>query len=141
MTQEELNMILDKHEKWLNNGDGGKMAKLCGSDLSGATLIGANLCGADLSGANLSGANLRGANLRGANLNRADLHGANLDYSCWPLWCGSLDVTVDAHTARQLAYHFCRLVCDDPEYLEARKAIAEFANGFHRVDECGRIET
>lgn len=60
--------------------------------------------------------------------------------SCWPLWCGSLDVKVDARIARQLAYHFCRLDCDDPEYLEARKAIAEFANGFHRVDECGRIE-
>ena len=47
---------------------------------------------------------------------------------------------VDARIARQLAYHFCRLDCDDPEYLEARKAIAEFANKFHRADECGRIE-
>lgn len=80
------------------------------------------------------------ANLGGANLREADLHGADLDYSCWPLWCGSLDVKVDARIARQLAYHFCRLDCDDPEYLEARKAIAKFANGFHRVDECGRIE-
>ena len=110
MTQEELNMILDKHEKWLNNEEGGEKA---------------NLCEADLGGADLGG---------------ADLGGANLDYSCWPLWCGSLDVKVDARIARQLAYHFCRLYCDDPEYLEARKAIAEFANGFHRADECGRIE-
>lgn len=115
MTQEELNVILDKHKKWLNGEAGGK-----GADLSKA-----NLCEADL---------------RGADLYRADLCGANLDYSCWPLWCGSLDVKVDARIARQLAYHFCRLACDDPEYLEARKAIAEFANGFHRVDECGRIE-
>lgn len=105
MMQEELNMILDKHKKWLNSEDGGERA---------------NLSRADLCWANLSG--------------------ANLDYSCWPLWCGSLDVKVDARIARQLAYHFCRLDCDDPEYLEARKAIAEFANGFHRVDECGRIE-
>lgn len=105
MTQEELNMILDKHEKWLNNEEGGEKA--------------------DLSEANLNG---------------AYLHGANLDYSCWPLWCGSLDVKVDARIARQLAYHFCRLDCDDPEYLEARKAIAEFANKFHLVEECGRIE-
>ena len=95
MTQEELNTILDKHKKWLNNEEGGEMA---------------------------------------------DLRGADLDYSCWPLWCGSLNVVVDARIARQLAYHFCRLDCDDPEYLEARKAIAKFANGFHRVDECGRIE-
>ena len=111
MTQEELNIILDRHKKWLNDEEGGERANLSGADLSEATLIGATLIGADL------------------------------DYSCWPLWCGSLDVKVDARIARQLAYHFCRLDCDDPEYLEARKAIAEFANGFHRVDECGRIET
>lgn len=75
-----------------------------------------------------------------ADLRMADLRMANLDCSCWPLWCGSLDVKVDARIARQLAYHFCRLDCDDLDYLEARKAIASFANGFHRVDECGRIE-
>lgn len=120
MTQQELNVILDKHKRWLSCNKGGEKA---------------NLRRAYLSEANLSGANLSEANLRGANL-----HGADLDYSCWPLWCGSLDVKVDARIARQLAYHFCRLDCDDPEYLEARKAIASFANGFHRVDECGRIE-
>lgn len=131
MTQEELSMVLNRHKKWLNNEEGGEKA-----DLSGADLSRANLIGADLSRVNLSRANLRGADLSGANL-----CGADLDYSCWPLWCGSLDVKVDARIARQLAYHFCRLDCDDPEYLEARKAIAKFANGFHRVDECGRIET
>ena len=160
MTQEELNMILDKHRKWLNDEEGGERAylrravlfganlngaNLCEANLFGANLFGAYLGGADLGGANLHGADLGGANLCGANLRRAslceaNLHGADLDYSCWPLWCGSLDVKVDARIARQLAYHFCRLDCDDPEYLEARKAIAEFANGFHRVDECGRIE-
>lgn len=150
MTQEELNMILDKHRKWLNNEEGGERANLFGDNLRGANLRGANLNRADLGEANLNRADLGGANLNRADLRRAklseaylgraDLCGANLDYSCWPLWCGSLDVKVDARIARQLAYHFCRLDCDDPEYLEARKAIAEFANGFHRVDECGRIE-
>ena len=145
MMQEELNMILDKHEKWLNKEEGGEKANLGGANLRGAYLSGANLYEANLSEANLSGANLRRANLRGAylsgaNLRGADLRRADLDYSCWPLWCGSLDVKVDARIARQLAYHFCRLDCDDPEYLEARKAIAKFANRFHRVDECGRIE-
>ena len=150
MTQEELNMILDKHRKWLNDEEGGERANLYRANLYRANLYRANLyranlCGATLFGATLFGATLFGANLReanlcGANLREANLHGANLDYSCWPLWCGSLDVKVDARIARQLAYHFCRLDCDDPEYLEARKAIAKFANGFHRVDECGRIE-
>ena len=126
MTQKELKMILDKHKKWLNDEEGGERA-----DLRGAFLFRADLRGADL----------RWAYLNGVCLGETDLREADLDYSCWPLWCGSLDVKVDARIARQLAYHFCRLDCDDPEYLEARKAIAEFANGFHRVDECGVIET
>lgn len=75
-----------------------------------------------------------------ANLREADLRGADLDYSCWPLWCGSLDVKVDRRIAAQLCYHFCRLDCDDPAYLEARNAVLEFANTFHRVEECGRLE-
>ena len=151
MTQEELNMILDKHRKWLNDEEGGERANLYRADLRGADLREAYLREANLREANLREANLNEADLRRADLRRvnlseaylggADLCGANLDYSCWPLWCGSLDVKVDARIARQLAYHFCRLDCDDPEYLEARKAIAEFANGFHRVDECGVIET
>ena len=75
------------------------------------------------------------ANLQGANLRKA-----NIDYSCWPIWCGSLDVKVDKRIAVQLAYHFCRLDCDDPEYLAMREAMKDFANQFHRVDECGEIE-
>jgi len=74
------------------------------------------------------------------NLTYANLTGANLDFSSWPLWCGSLDVKVDAKIARQLAYHFCRLECDDPDFIAARNAIIGFANGFHRVDECGVLE-
>ena len=166
MTQEELNMILDKHRKWLNDEEGGgeraylREANLRGADLSETDLRRAKLCRANLRRADLRRVNFSETDLRRASLNEADLRradlrraklseaylggadlcGANLDYSCWPLWCGSLDVKVDARIARQLAYHFCRLDCDDPEYLEARKAITEFANGFHRVDECGRIE-
>lgn len=148
MNKDELRKVLDEHEKWLD-GDGGVRANLRGANLSDADLRGANLSGADLSGADLSDADLRDADLRdaalsGADLRRAilrdaDLRGADLDYSCWPLWCGSLDVKVDKRIACQLAYHFCRLDCDDPEYLKARDAIAPFANQFHRVDECGRI--
>lgn len=75
------------------------------------------------------------ADLRGANL-----RGADLDFSCWPLWCGSLAVKVCKRIAVQLAYHFCRLDCDDPEYIAARNAILDFANQFHRVGECGKLE-
>ena len=111
-----------------------RWADLCRADLCGANLQGAYLCRADLCGANLCGADLCGANLCGANL-----CGANLDFSCWPLWCGSLDVTVDKRIAAQLAYHFCRVRCDDPEVQAAQKALAPLANQFHRVEECGRI--
>ena len=80
------------------------------------------------------------ANLRGADLRIANLKGANLDYSCWPLWCGSLGVRVCKRIAAQLAYHFCRLVCDDPEVIAAQNALIPLANQFHRVDDCGKIE-
>ena len=88
-----LEEILEKHEKWLNNKEGGEKANLSYADLTNANLRCANLIYADLTDtnlscanlsyadlkyANLSYANLRGANLNGANLNGADLNGANL---------------------------------------------------------------
>lgn len=90
--------------------------------------------------ANLSGADLRRAAISGADLSFADLSGANLDYAVWPLWCGSLGVKVDKRIAAQIAYHFCRLDCDDPEYIQARNALIPLANQFHRVEECGEIK-
>ena len=65
-TTEELQTILDLHQKWLYNSEEGKYAYLRRANLRGANLRGANLLGADLSFANLRGANLRFANLRGA---------------------------------------------------------------------------
>lgn len=116
MTQCDLNTIIQLHEKWLRREPGGKKA---------------NLSSADLSGADLSDADLR----------YADLRGANVDFSSWPLWCGSLKgVKVDARIARQLAYHLCSVVCDDPEFTSIRDQILPFANKFHKVDECGKLE-
>lgn len=100
----------------------------------------ADLCESDLCGANLHRADLCGADLHRADLRAADLRGANIDYACWPLWCGSLGVKVDVRIARQLAYHLCALDCDDPEYIKARNALLPFANQFHRVQECGILE-
>ena len=80
------------------------------------------------------------ANLWEANLRGADLREADLDYSCWPLWCGSLDVRVCKRIAAQLAYHFCRLDCDDQEVIAAQNAIIPLANQFHRADDCGKLE-
>ena len=170
MTQEELQTILEKHKKWLNDVPGGECANLIGTNLEGTNLGGANLGGANLEGANLKranlkranlicanleganlasanleGANLEGANLEGANLKRANLicanlEGANLDYSCWPLWCGSLrNVRIDKRIFAQLAYHICRVIVEDDECKAAQRALYPIANQFHRADECGRL--
>jgi hypothetical protein len=115
-------------------------ADLSDADLSDADLRGANLRSADLRGADLGGANLRGADLGGANLRGANLRGADLDYSCYPLWCGSLHLKADKRLACQLAYHLCSMQCDDADYIKMRNSILGFANQFHRVDECGELE-
>ena len=77
MNQKEIDLILEKHRKFLI-GKGGQRAYLVGANLVGANLREANLVGANLVGANLEEANLREANLRGANLEKANLRGANL---------------------------------------------------------------
>ena len=133
-------------------------ANLCGADLSCADLSDANLCGANLSGANLCDANLRRANLRdanlcgadlscadlrGASLSWADLSGANLDFSCLPLWCGSLKAKFDDKQLIQIAYHLVKAGLQSENASEETKAelrkLIGLANKFHRVDECGKI--
>lgn len=120
MEENQLKNVLELHRKWINKEPGGERA--------------------DLREADLRRANLRGADLWEADLRGADLRGADLDYSCWPLWCGSLDVRVCKRIAAQLAYHFCRLDCDDQEVIAAQNAIIPLANQFHRADDCGKLE-
>ena len=114
LTNNEI-QILQRHAKWLvSGGTDGESADLCGADLHGADLCGAdlrdaNLCGADLRDADLCGADLRDADLCGADLCGADLCGANLDFSCWPLWCGSKNVKADDRLIAQLIFHVTRL--------------------------------
>ncbi|WP_231617065.1 pentapeptide repeat-containing protein [Listeria monocytogenes] len=92
MNQAELDVVIEKHEKWLRDGYG-ERANLRGADLSCANLRGANLSYADL-----SCANLRGANLSGADLSGADLSGANLSYADlnWINWRDVVSLTVIA---------------------------------------------
>ena len=134
MTREEVIQKLEAGDKNF------KICNLSGLDLRDADLCGADLRDADLRGADLRHADLRDAYLRRANLCDANLCGADIDYACWPLWCGGLHVKIDKRIACQLAYHFCNQDCDDPEYIEARNAILNFANQFHRVQECGLLE-
>jgi hypothetical protein len=94
IAQEELNRLIESHERWLRDEEGGmrldlsgvnlEVANLYGANLYGATLYsaylkGANLCRANLKDANLEGAYLEYAYLKGANLCRANLKDANLE--------------------------------------------------------------
>ncbi|HAO5787383.1 TPA: pentapeptide repeat-containing protein [Listeria monocytogenes] len=80
MKQEELDIILENHGKWLLN-EGGERADLSNADLKNTNLRFANLRLADLRGAYLSYANFRGVDLRFADLSYANLRFADLSYA------------------------------------------------------------
>ena len=158
MDKKELDCVISKHKEWIN-GDGGEYASLSNEDLRGASLRYADLSGADLSDADLrftdlshadlshadlSGTNLRCADLSGTNLSDADLRGADLDYSCLPLWCGSLKAHFDDKQLVQIAYHLIKAGLQSKNASEETKKelskLIDFANKFHRVNECGEIK-
>ena len=72
-SQNELNEILAKHKKWLNDEEGGERADLSYADLRYADLRHADLRSAYLSYANMCYADLRHADLSYADLRHADL--------------------------------------------------------------------
>ena len=112
MKREELEAILAKHVLWLQSKAGGEKA-------------------------NLWRANLVKADLREADLREAKLEGADLDFSAWPLWCGTRGVIVDKRLACQLAAHFCVLVCEDDEVKAAQQALLPLARQSHRAKDLG----
>lgn len=111
----DLQKVLELHKKWLKNEPDGERADLSGADL------------------------------RYADLRYADLRGANLDFSCLPLWCGSLTAHFDDRQLRQIAYHLVKAGLNSKNATKETKRelakLVDFANGFHCVDECGRITT
>ena len=122
-----------------------RYADLCDANLRYANLCNADLCDANLSGANLCDADLHNADLRNANLRYADLSGADFDFSCLPLWCGSLSANFDSKQLKQIAYHLVKAGLQSKNASDETKAeltkLIDFANGFHRVEECGKIES
>lgn len=86
MTKNELTEILQLHEMWLNEEEGGAQAKfedldLRGLDFRGANLIKADFKDADCSGVDFTGADLRCADFTGANLTGTDFSGGNLKWA------------------------------------------------------------
>ncbi|HDU6703080.1 TPA: pentapeptide repeat-containing protein [Listeria monocytogenes] len=105
MKQEELDIILENHGKWLRN-EGGEKADLSNADLKNTNLRFANLRladlrFADLSNANLSIADLRFADLSNANLSIADLSYANLSWVNWQHVEGLTVICVQVDTTRK----------------------------------------
>ncbi|EAG3866524.1 hypothetical protein B9E02_10855 [Listeria monocytogenes] len=91
MNQEELDIILENHGKWLRNEGGEK----------------ADLSNADLKNTNLRFANLRLADLRGADLSYANLSNVNLNWVNWQHVEGLTVICVQVDTTRknnQIAY-------------------------------------
>ncbi|EAW7016961.1 pentapeptide repeat-containing protein, partial [Listeria monocytogenes] len=80
MKQEELDIILENHGKWLRNEGGEK---------------------ADLSNADLKNTNLRFADLSNANLSIADLSYANLSWVNWQHVEGLTVICVQVDTTRK----------------------------------------
>ena len=89
-------------------------------------------------------ANLESADLESANLRSADLESANLDFSCLPLWCGSLKANFDDKQIKQFLYHVLSGVKNSNNVSEELKRsllttdLLTIANEFHRI-ECERI--
>ena len=79
-----------------------------------------------------------------ADLSGADLNGADLDFSCLPLWCGSLNAYFDDRQIIQILYHAIKAGTQSRNVSEELKyelyKLADVANSFHRIEECGRIE-
>ena len=120
MNGEEIRIVLEKHEKWLNNELGGiradlREAALYGLNLCGVNLYGADLIMADLRVAYLIKADLREANLSGADLSGADLREANLS--------GANLYEADLRLAKNIPSYACRLVCpEEGSFIGFKKA-------------------
>ncbi len=152
MQKERLQEILESHKKWLRGKDGKRAdlkdadlryADLKDADLREADLRWADLREADLRWADLKGACLKDANLKDVDLRCVDLRGADLDYSSFPLWCGSFDIIVGERLIRQLCYHIAKLKYagndSDIKTLLESDVFKSVANKFHRVEECGAV--
>ena len=120
-------------------------AILRNADLTDADLTDANLTRADLTDAILTDADLRDADLTRADLRDADLEGAIFDFSCLPLWCGSLKAHFDDKQCIQILFHllssaqFSKNTSDELKKTLLTPEIVELANRFNRT-ECERLK-
>ena len=113
MNIELLTEIIERHNKWMSGIEGGERA------------------------------DLRYADLENADLEKANLKGANLDFSCLPLWCGSLSAHFDDKQLIQITYHLVKAGLNSKNASDKVKSelskLVDLANEFHQTDQCGKI--
>jgi uncharacterized protein YjbI with pentapeptide repeats len=122
-------------------------ATLDNASFSGASVNECSFRSAVCRSAAFTDTRLHGADFREARLCHSvwdtvdvwgvDMREADIDYALFKLSCGALGWRIDSNIARQLAYHFCSMKCDDPEFVAAREALLPFANKARHVEECG----
>ena len=78
LSQQELDEVLDKHEKFVNNQRDGERAQSGMHDLSYLDMAGRNLSRAELTGGILNYCNLEGAKMDDVILFAADLRFTNM---------------------------------------------------------------
>ena len=66
---------------------------------------------------------------------RANLRWADLDFSCFPLWCGGSKFKCDTRLVYQLLAHICTLDFPDDEGI--KELIMPFAQKSHRAQDLG----
>lgn len=101
MTTEQLNEILEKHEKWLNNASDGARANLCEANLRGAKLFRSILplwCG-------------------GLNIKMDRLQMAQLAYHFCSMQCDDIEV----QSLQQSLYKFANEFADSRYDLRDKK--------------------
>ena len=111
MDKKELDLILEKHEKWLDNENDGERANLRGADLQDADLQGADL--------DYSCWPLRCSSL-----------GVHID--------DRLAKQLLYHLLYNAAYS--KNISEEVKNALLEPDIVALANEFHRADECGKIE-
>lgn len=106
-----------------------------GSDFSATQFNSCNMDSCDMNNAILHGVQFCRCNTRGMHLNGSDMTGANIDYSAWPMWCGSYGVKVDRRLFEQLVMHLCGVVVDDREYWNVQQTLKSIAMRHPRAQE------
>ena len=103
-------------------------------NLSNVQLRDAKMMFASFDHCNLKRAKLNYADIRQVNFYRSELIDINIDFSSWPMWCGTKNSIVGEKLAQQIAAHFCALICDDPETKRMQALLLDYARNSHRAN-------